>query len=239
MNKIVHVGSYERYGVYCRIRTEEKECTLLDGTQGEVTVLSITGVVGPRSNGDAYAAGQCVDTVRQCTPGAGWTADMVQRLCDIWGKYHLNDMRPYCEHQRGWDGDKVVTVYEYKMGDELRDRQSRLHDTIGKMLLAGESVQLSQSQRKVYSSSYFVKGWSETPPEGYIVYKSEQKPVRCVYPLESDSKCGEKHPEGILSKPCPVCGYKWGTQWRAERVPADVLQWLESLPDTDRKPAWI
>lgn len=239
MNKIVHVGSYERYGVYCRIRTEEKECTLLDGTQVEVTVLSITGVVGPRSNGDAYEAGQCCDTVRQCTPGAGWTADMVQRLCDIWGKYHLNDMCPYCEHQRGWDGDKVVTVYKYKMCDELRDRQSRLHDTIGKMLLAGESVQLSPSQRKVYSSSYFVKGWSETPPEGYIVYNSEQKPVRCVYPLDADTKYGEKHPEGILSKPCPVCGYKWGTQWRAERVPQDVLDWLEALPDTDRKPAWI
>lgn len=239
MNKVVHVGSYERKAVYCRISTEVKECTMLDGTVSEVTVLSITGVVGPKSNGDAYEAGQCCDTVRQCTPGAGWTADMVARLCDIWQRWHLNDMRPYCEHQREWDSSKLLTLYKYQMCEETRKRQTALRRTVERMLLDGESVQLSDSQRRVYSGKYFIEGWSETPPEGYVIYKTEQKPARSVYPLESDSKWGEKHPEGILAKPCPVCGYKWGTLRRAERVPADVLQWLEQLPDTDRQPAWV
>lgn len=238
MNKIVHVGSYLRMAVYCRIRTELKDCTLLDGSRDAVEVLCITGVVGPKSNGNAYEAGQCVDTVRLTTPGAGWDKSMVERLCDIWQRWHLNDMCPYCEHQREWDADKVLTLYKYKMDEETRERQRRLKDTVERMLTNGESVQLSESQRKVYCAKYFVEGWSETPPEGYEPYKTEQKPARSVYPPESDSKWGEKHPDGVLSKPCPVCGYKWGTQWRAERVPADVLQWLEQLPDTDRLPAW-
>lgn len=239
MNKIVHVGSYDGKAVYCRIRTELKDCTLLDGSRDTVEVLSITGVVGPKSNGDAYEAGQCADTVRQCTPGTGWTTGMVQKLCDIWQRWHLNDMRPYCEHQREWRGDKLLTLYEYRMSDETRRQQTKLKGTVERMLLAGESVQLSEDECGLYSAKYFLNGWSETPPEGYEPYKTEQKPARSVYPLESDSKWGDKHPEGILTKACPVCGYKWGTQWRAERIPDDVLQWLEQLPDTDRRPAWV
>jgi hypothetical protein len=44
---------------------------------------------------------------------------------------------------------------------------------------------------------------------------------------------------GYLSKPCPVCGYKYGTAWLREDVPAVVLDWLRALPDTDQTPAWV
>ena len=44
---------------------------------------------------------------------------------------------------------------------------------------------------------------------------------------------------GILSKPCTVCGYKYGSAWRREDVPADVLEFLRSLPDTDLTPVWV
>jgi hypothetical protein len=48
-----------------------------------------------------------------------------------------------------------------------------------------------------------------------------------------------EHPDGLLSRPCPVCGYKYGSAWLYEEIPADVIAWLQALPDTDRKPAWI
>ena len=49
----------------------------------------------------------------------------------------------------------------------------------------------------------------------------------------------EEHPEGILGKPCPVCGYKYGTSWKKEEVPEEIIKWLFDLPETEVKPAWI
>ena len=34
-------------------------------------------------------------------------------------------------------------------------------------------------------------------------------------------------------------GYIYGSSWLVEEVPADVLEWLAGLPDTDRQPAWV
>lgn len=33
--------------------------------------------------------------------------------------------------------------------------------------------------------------------------------------------------------------YRYGTAWLREEIPSDVLGFLVSLPDTDRKPAWV
>lgn len=37
------------------------------------------------------------------------------------------------------------------------------------------------------------------------------------------------HPKGFLCKPCPTCGYKYGSAWLTREVPADVLVWLDNL----------
>jgi hypothetical protein len=37
----------------------------------------------------------------------------------------------------------------------------------------------------------------------------------------------------------PDNGYGYGSQWLREDVPADVLEWLQSLPATTRTPAWV
>lgn len=49
----------------------------------------------------------------------------------------------------------------------------------------------------------------------------------------------DEHPDGLLTAPCPTCGYKYGTAWVREEVPADVLDFLRGLPDADRTPAWV
>jgi hypothetical protein len=49
----------------------------------------------------------------------------------------------------------------------------------------------------------------------------------------------EDNPIGLLCKPCPVCGYKYGTSWLKEDVPEDVIRWLGNLPDTKKTPAWV
>lgn len=239
MNKIINPCTVENKQAYCRIYTEEKQCTLLDGTVDTVTVLHIVGVVGPCSNGDCYSAGQCYDTMRQGVANEGWTADSLYKLLDIWQRWHINDMKPYCEHQVDWDGGKVCKLYEYKMSDDTYKRRDRLKESIHNRLMDGFNVRLSIDERRLLGSKVFVKTDTSVPPDGYKLYKEYTMQARALYPMESDTKWGNKHPDGILSKPCPVCGYRWGSSWRAERVPTEVLQWLESLPDSTRKPAWV
>lgn len=45
----------------------------------------------------------------------------------------------------------------------------------------------------------------------------------------------DKHP----SEACPECGYKFGSKWNKVTVPVDALDFLRSLPATDRQPAWV
>lgn len=41
----------------------------------------------------------------------------------------------------------------------------------------------------------------------------------------------DEHPLGFIGRPCPTCGYKYGTSWKTEEVPEEVLEFLEGLPD--------
>lgn len=52
---------------------------------------------------------------------------MLKKLCDIWDLWHLNYMRPYCQHQKelGWDkiaGEKI-TLYHYRLTDDANKRK--------------------------------------------------------------------------------------------------------------------
>jgi hypothetical protein len=49
----------------------------------------------------------------------------------------------------------------------------------------------------------------------------------------------DEHPEGLMCRPCPECGYKYGTAWLSEPVPETVLAFLRNLPDADRTPSWV
>ena len=168
--------------------------------------LSISGVIGPKANGNA--AGGCGQIAMEfkhqnpehddqrnaplITPdemsfAPGWDAALWFRLLETWKLWHLNDMAPGCEHQRaeGWDKrpidpTKPTTAY-------------------GKFY---------PGQR---CDSWNMLTW---------VPRTE-------------------HPEGLLSHPCPTCGYKYGSAWLKRDVPQDVLDFLRSLPDTDLTPTWV
>lgn len=67
-------------------------------------VLSITGST-------PHSGGQIFETVRAIaadgTPAAGWTREELEQLADDWQRWHLNNTRAGCEHQRaaGWTYD--------------------------------------------------------------------------------------------------------------------------------------
>ena len=234
--KIIHPCTVDAGGK----RTKDAFCKITIEDKGKGPVLSITGVVGPTPNGNAYSAGQCVDTIREGTPTNMWSREMLDKLCDIWERWHLNDMRAGCEHQVGkaWNPDRQVKLYKYKMSAALLNAQNRLKKNVEEKLLTGAMVLLKEPQLSLYNKQYFVKYYNSAPPAGYEKYSEETKSVGSLYPMDSDTKWGDKHPLGILCKPCPVCGYKWGSSWLYEPLPEDVVEWLKNLPDTDKTPAW-
>jgi len=176
--KVVRPGTGPDGSVFCEIEF---------GNKGR---LSISGVVGPKRNGDCRGGcGQIVDHLAEDVSAfaPGWDIELLQRFADTWKRWHLNDMRAGCEHQRaeGWDKRPIDP--------------NKPTNTYGKHF---------EGQKQ---DSWNLLGW---------ITESE-------------------HPDGLMCRACPVCGYKYGTAWLKEEVPSDVIVFLQRLPDTDRQPAWV
>lgn len=56
-------------------------------------------------------------------------------------------------------------------------------------------------------------------------------PVKATYPESHYDKASEALAAAGLN---PDGGYRYGSAWLTEEVPADVLAWLQALPDSDR-----
>src|ERR1043165_2726339 len=102
-NKVVRVGCSEYGDVFCKIEIK---------ADGDFVSLSISGVEGPKSDGDAKgSSGQIImsykeydnrghTTLDAIKPARGWSPELIKQFFDIWDRWHLNDMRAGCEHQR-------------------------------------------------------------------------------------------------------------------------------------------
>lgn len=207
--------------------------------------LSICGVVGPKRNGDCTGgAGQYVDEIRSGKPTEDWTNEMLQKFCDIWDRWHLNDMNPCCEHQRelGWldKAKEYVTLYHFRLKREVIESQEAAKKEAITALKEGRIFKPTEEQTRLANLNYSFVSYKENTPEGYEAKNPlypgdtgaiEKKMLGWLKP--------EEHPEGLLCRPCPVCGYKYGTSWVKEEVPQVVIDWLFSLPESRTKPAWV
>ncbi len=210
--------------------------------------LSLSGVIGPIRNGDAKGScGQCTDEIRKGEPTGSWSREMLDRLCRIWDEWHLNDMRPYCNHQKslGWDklAVKKVPIYHYTLKSEVFSERREIESDAMRRLKDGEYVHFKPEELTLVTLPLsldlpealadYRKEWYK-PDTGYS--GSPKQPIE----MKALGWLHEKdHPEGILGKACPVCGYKYGTKWIKEDVPEDIVDWLFSLPETEVTPAWI
>ena len=206
--------------------------------------LSISGVIGPLPSGNCQgSAGQCRDEIRAGYPATGWTREMLDKFCDIWDRWHLNDMNPCCEHQRqlGWldQAHEPLTLYHYKLRPEAAAEQKRAEKAALQHLREGKPFTPDVDQIFYANLKYFLDKYDPIAGEladFYEPYKSirggaEETKTRGWVRFDEDER-------GILCKPCPVCGYKYGTGWKTEEVPQDVIDWLFALPDTPVQPAW-
>jgi len=87
--------------------------------------LSISGLMVRKGgsitrDGDIYAAGQIVDTLRRVIePAAGLSRSDIRRIVEIWDRWHLNSMRAKCAHQDNnivWDKCDPCPITGYSAG---------------------------------------------------------------------------------------------------------------------------
>lgn len=198
--------------------------------------LSLMGVEGPTRGGNAISCGQIgVKSIDGLSKG--WTPEMVATLVTIWDRWHLNDMRAGCEHQRAQDwGSEELEVITYKLNHEGWNLRRKAEAAAKVAAMAGEVADLSEEERATLAFDLGVKHYHAPDADGPLsglmeVDKREKKRAGWTRP--------DEHPRGVLTKPCPVCGYKYGSAWLREEVPDEVIETLRNMPETTITPAWV
>lgn len=227
------IGNGQSFNAYAKIE-------VIKGT------LTISGVIGPMSNGNCRGScGQCVDEIREGTPSQDWTPEMLKKFCDIWEEWHLNDLSPYCDHQRelGWDkvGKEHITIYNFTTTTEVHTKMNAIKKKILDDCITTGTATVTPEEQKILSLPYFQKSITgELPADIAEFYKPTD--IKSHYKSTTETKLKLHTYEsdgGILCKPCPVCGYKCGSSWFKRELPQEVIDFLFSLPVTKTKPAWI
>lgn len=199
--------------------------------------LSISGVEGPKSNGNCVGScGQITSSVKGVSEFMpGWDAGKVARFASIWDRWHLNDMRAGCEHQRcDWKPEEKIEIVTYRLTSEATRERHAIGRRHAEALKAGGTVKATDDEVALLNLPWETNHAPDADGPGsgmYEVAKRETKAAGWVYPRE--------HARGLLMKPCDVCGYKYGSAWLHEEVPADVIAELAALPESSTKPAWV
>lgn len=239
-----------RHPVFCKIEYEERN----GGME-----LSISGVVGPTPGGNC--AGDCgqIDTSIRKYPKEytaarpDWTPEMCAKFLDIWDEWHLNRMHAYDAEMKaaGWR-EKARTPmkgYEFRLRPDIAQVRRKAEQEAVEALRKGESVVYPPDIQKLANLPYNLTLWvyarepEPAPPEHYerdkytyghssgALKHPESKTLGWLYPKD--------HPDGLLTRKLRPDGPGYGSNWYAEEVPEEVLGWLQALPASDVKPAWV
>lgn len=218
--------------------------------------LSITGVVGAAANGNCYGSfGQCHDELlrKDFKLALNWTAEDVNYLNVVWNRWPLNDMRPCCEHQReaGWleKADETLHTYTWRLKDEVPKDKKMIESNILETVKRGEGfpaygvehpfTKLLNLPRSITTVEPSAPSAEYEPWEGFTIKHVKTSKAGHTFWTEAANRGAcDGHPDGLLGKPCPICGYKYGSAWQFEEVPESVLKWLYELPYAEKRCAW-
>ena len=186
---------------------------------GNKKVFSASGSVWDSRHYDTIMSGQCLDEI------AIYVKDPVfLEIYRLWKLYHLNDMHPECEHQAalGWNEKvkKKVFIYNWTIDTKASSVKKSIEKDILKDVKLGKTIVPSKEQSFYVGLPYGVKTYTEFLPKVLreLYRPSTYEPVKVTtlgWLKESE------HPEGLLCKPCPVCGYKYGTSWNYFPIPEE------------------
>lgn len=192
---------------------------------GGKKVLSISGDIWNKRKTDIVCGGQCLDTI------AEYIDDPVfKEIYRLWKLYHLNDMHAECEHQHalGWHelAKEDVTLYHWTLTSDTLKKQHDIRESALNALKSCDTLTPTKEQSYIYTLPYQITTENDrlsADQQGFY------EPKKALYVSSTDHKEVKKlgrisereHSKGILSKPCPVCGYKYGSSWVYYPIPAD------------------
>lgn len=207
-----HTMGWSPYGTKERPLPVYVEVTYREGR------LSLVGDIGNSSGGQ-------ISKPDFVSFAPGWDQESVDKLWEIWDRWHLNDMRAGCVHQRAeYDLHKKITVHKYTWTRAFH--KMRRQAEMGEM--EPEIYQDYQVYAKLVKDTTLGLNSPKYPTHPLVAdalarglieeEKTEERIANWVDHRE--------HPDGLLSKPCRECGYKYGTQWLFEQVPIEVIEWF-------------
>jgi hypothetical protein len=170
------------------------------------------------------------------TPAPGWTDESIRKFLEIWRAWHLNDMRAGCIHQRtAWKPSEEFILVTWRLtSDAILQQRNVKNEVDGLVREHGRVQQLAPWTHMMYKAPFQITLPEGVQPDNAELYREHNRETKTAGWMRP-----EEHPKGILGKPCPECGYKYGTTWLKEDVPQDVIDWLFALPDADHQPAWV
>ncbi len=223
MKKIFVFGKidFEEAGKKTNLVTVEMEYK----EQGNKKTFSARGNVWNNRGTDTICCGQCLDTI------AKYINDPVfSKIHRLWKLYHLNDMHPECEHQHalGWHelAKGKAVLYHWCITREVRKKQDSAKRSAISALERGETFTPTEEEAFFASMPYSLVTHEKKLPAETAPFYEPKKPL---YPGDNGhtetKHLGwmreDEHPDGILGKACPVCGYKFGSRWNYFPIPSD------------------
>lgn len=216
---------YSETGVNNNLVTIEMELKRNDKKE---LCFSASGNIWNRSHTDIMSGGQNLDEIGKFFP----RNKRVQRIVKLWKAWHLNDMQAGCEHQRAnWDTDNKLTIETYTLKTDIWIKQRDLKDKLMEELKVKKAVAITDSQCALLSAENI----------DIKIEKGEKAPSKKYYELK-DTEEKDAHwasyPEfknGLLSKPCEVCGYKYGTEWKTAQIPTEAVKEINSIINSINK----
>lgn len=223
---------------WCQINVELREVVIKIGPDGkpfpgdysEIGLsLSIHGHAG-NSPCQGYEMFSCADGKRRAMGSSGQLREELAEFFPEYAKYlpyHMNDTRPGCAHHDEWDVEAEIEIAPYHWTDKYYEMRKKAefgklsYEEYEKYRIITYAVEeacfglytpkhpdrLTQAGRDVLAD-----GWIEAE-------RREKKMAGWVKP--------EEHPDGLLTKQCPTCGYCYGTAWLYRPLPQDVIEWAK------------
>lgn len=213
--KIAYSGSIERESVEVTVRYEKRE---------KGYVFSASGNIWNNNHSDIRCGGQCLDTIAEYIDNP-----VFKEIHELWKLYHLNDMHPECVHQAefGWRelAKKEVLLHTFMLKNDVFMSQRGLERRVIRKVIAGDTSDLTEEERKVLGLEISIVSHMDVLPEELMLYYKYKSSERKTLGWLRESE----HPEGLLCRPCPVCGYEYGTSWNFFEIPDVDKQRIERL----------
>lgn len=189
--------------------------------------FSASGEVWNRLHSDILMGGQCIDDIYNDFKHELSNISLYKNIMGLWRKWHLNDMHPDCIHQRELGWSDIL----------LDDSRPKTQDNMASWTYPKrQGLELLGYKLYEFIPFNFVIGGEYNSYIKISMHKIKNL-VKKLFKVDVWRDESKAHAKGVMGKPCPVCGYKYGTSWVHEPISnqdLDLIMELLEVPSGER-----